>query len=588
MAGSLVLDLFLQTANRYENRPCVQFKKKGKWKILNWGDFRDQVVALSDSLNKLGIASQDKVAILSTTRYEWTLTDLAILSLNAVTVPIYHSTLPSEIEYILNHCGAKVVFLEDKTQLKKIESIKARLPKLEKIILFDKGGEISFEKLLSEGNKDLSVFEKKIKSISPSSLATIVYTSGTTGKPKGVALSHRNLVSEVEAMKEVFNASPDQVSLVFLPLAHIFARAIQFFHLSCGFTQAYAESIDKLLEDIREVKPHFMASVPRIFEKIYTKVMTEVHNSNPLKKIIFNWGVSIGKSVSQAKQNQKTPSFLTTFQHQLAKKTVFAKLHERLGGRLSFFISGGAPLSAEIASFFHAADVLILEGYGLTETTAAVNCNLPERYRFGTVGPVVKNVNVKIAEDGEILVKGDHVFSGYYQEPEATRESFTEDGYFKTGDIGEFDTDKFLRITDRKKDLIVTAAGKNIAPQYIENLLKTDPLISQVMVHGDRRKFLSALITLNTEELVKLANQQNISVKDPSNLFKNDKVYDLIRRRVDEKNKQLPSFETIKKFAILEKDFSIEGGELTPTLKVKRKVVTERYSDLLDSFYKES
>ncbi len=586
MSGS-VLDLFLQTAERYESRPCVQFKKRGKWKTLNWGQLRDQVVALSDSLKKLGIAPQDKIAIISTTRYEWTLTDLAILSLNAVTVPIYQSTLPAEIEYILNHCGAKVLFLEDTAQLKKIESIRAKLPKLEKIILFEKGGEFSFENLLNEGKKDLSSFEKRLKEILPSSLATIVYTSGTTGKPKGVALTHRNLVSEVEAMKDVFDASPDQVSLIFLPLAHIFARAIQFFHLSCGFTQAYAESIDKLLEDIKDVKPHFMASVPRIFEKIYTKVMTEVQNSNPFKKIIFNWGLSVGKSVSQSKQNQKTPALFTTLQHELAKKLVFAKLHERLGGRLSFFISGGAPLSAEIASFFHAADVLILEGYGLTETTAAVNCNLPGRYRFGTVGPIVKNTEVKIAEDGEILVKGDHVFSGYYQEPDATRESFTNDGYFKTGDIGEFDQDKFLRITDRKKDLIVTAAGKNIAPQYIENLLKTDPLISQVMVHGDRRKFLSALITLNTDELTKLAQQQNISVKDASTLLKSDQVYDLIRKRVEEKNKQLPSFETIKKFAILEKDFSIEGGELTPTLKVKRKVVTERYWDLLDSFYKE-
>jgi len=584
-----VLSQFVAVAEELGSKPCFKHKVKGQWKALSWTEAKDAVEKIASALEGMGVRAGDKVAIFSTTRYEWTLADLAILSLGAVTVPIYHSTLPSEAEFILNHSEASVLFVENKQQLKKIEGIRANLPKLQEIVLIEGQAPQStpFAKLLQGDVADALSLEVRVDKIPLDSVATIVYTSGTTGKPKGVVLSHKNLASEMDALKDIFIFPPHYEALIFLPLAHILARAFQFYQLCTGFVQVYAESIDKLLENISEVRPHFMACVPRIFEKIYSKVLHDVNSSSPLKKKIFHWAVGVGSQVSKQKQAKKAVNPLLYAQYQVAKNLVFSKLHKKLGGRIQFFLSGGAPLSAEVAEFFHAADILIVEGYGLTETTAAINVNSPKRYKFGTVGPIMKHVEEKLAKDGEILVKGDHVFQEYYRDSEATREAFTADGFFHTGDIGEFDEQGFLRITDRKKDIIVTAAGKNVAPQYIENLLKTDSIISQVMVHGDRRKFLSALVTLNMEEVTKLATQHKLEHGSHEELVKHPKIHETVRKRIEEKNKQLPSYETIKRFAILEKDFTIEGGELTPTLKVKRKLVTERYKEILDSLYNE-
>ncbi len=585
-----VITLFLKKEEELQDKPCLRYKSKGSWKALSWTQLKDRVESLAFELQSLGIQKGDRVAILSNTRYEWTLADLAILSLGAVTVPIYHSTLTKDVEYLLQHAEAKLLFVEDKLQLKKVEAVRERLPHLKQIICIEKAGEekyLSFKKLTREKKAPPSFLKEKVKQIDMKSMATIVYTSGTTGQPKGVVLTHQNLTSEVEALLRVFSSSLNLESLLFLPLAHILARAVQFFQLTGGFVQSYAESIDKLLDNLQEIKPHFMACVPRIFEKIHSKILGDVQTANPVKKHLFFWALNVGTQVSRKKQKGEGVPLLLTLQYELAKKLVFSKLHHRLGGRIWFFISGGAPLSAEVSEFFHAADILILEGYGLTETTAAVNCNSQESFYFGSVGLPLLHVEEKIAEDGEILVRGPHVFQGYYRDEKATREAFTPDGFFKTGDIGEFDAQGFLKITDRKKDLIVTAAGKNIAPQPIENFLKTESLISQVMVHGDRRKFLSALITLNAEELKKFASDQRIPDQDYVSLTQNPKIYEWVRKKIEEKNKQLPSFETIKRFAILNKDFTIEEGELTPTLKVKRKILTERYKDILDSFYQE-
>jgi long-chain acyl-CoA synthetase len=585
-----VLSFFLKNEQELGAHPCFRYKSKGKWKSLSWSEVKEQVIRLAAALESLGIKKGDRVAILSNTRYEWTIADLAILFLGAVTVPIYQSTLPEGVQFILNHSEAKAIFIEDKTQLKKIEEARKNIPHLKSIISIAKlegEGILSFRKLIQDAKFDPQSFERRVAEIRLDSLATIVYTSGTTGEPKGAALTHENLAAEIDALKDVFKFPHDSESLLFLPLAHIFARAIQFFQLSTGFIQSYAESIDKLLEDIAEICPHFMAAVPRIFEKIYTKIINDVENSNLVKKKLFYWALQVGTIVSRAKQEKKNVPVTTSLQYEIAKRLVFSKLHKKLGGRIEMFISGGAPLSAEIGQFFHAAGILILEGYGLTETTAAINVNHPDDFRFGTVGPLVRHVEEKLAPDGEILVRGPIIFPGYYKNDEATKEAFTSDGFFKTGDIGEYDDKGFLRITDRKKDLIVTAAGKNIAPQAIENLLKTDSLISNVMVHGDRRKFLSALVTLNPEELKKMAFQYRIQTSNNTDLSKNSKIYDLVRKRIEAKNKKLASYETIKRFAILDKDFTIESGELTPTLKLKRKLITERYKDLLDSFYKE-
>ncbi len=589
MKYSNVLSQFAENAQHLNAKVCFRFKSKGQWKNLHWAQAKEAVEKLASALEAKGIKTGDKVAIFSATRYEWSLADLAILSLGAVTVPIYHSTLASEAQFILNHSEASILFVENKQQLKKIELIRKDLPHLREVILIEGNDPkaTSFSKLLQGEAADALSLAVRAERIELQSIATIVYTSGTTGKPKGVVLTHQNLASEIDALKEIFVFPSHYEALLFLPLAHIFARAFQFYQLCSGFIQVYAESIDKLLENISEIRPHFIACVPRIFEKIHSKILNDVHSSSALKKKLFHWAVKVGGEVSRKKRAQKFISPVLGAQYLVAKNLVFSKLHKKLGGRIHFFLSGGAPLSAEVAEFFHAADILILEGYGLTETTAAINVNRPGHYKFGTVGPLVNHAIEKLGPDGEILVKGDLVFKEYYHDEKATKEAFTPDGFFHTGDIGIFDEEGFLKITDRKKDIIVTAAGKNVAPQYIENLIKMDSLISQVMVHGDRRKFLSALITLNLDEVQKIAQNHKIETKDDTELLKHPKIHELVRKRIEEKNKQLPSYETIKRFAILEQDFTIEGGELTPTLKVKRKLITERYKDILDSFYHE-
>lgn len=584
------LILFSEKVNKLQDAACFRYKSKGKWKDISWLEAREKVARLSDFLKKQGVKKGDTVVILSASRYEWTVADLAILSLGGVTVPIYHSTLPNEVAYILNHSQAKFAFIEGPSQLTKITTVASELSFLKKIIAFDKVAleEVySFKKVIQDSPFELENFEALISAVDLKDLATVVYTSGTTGLPKGVALTHECFSSEIDALNQIFQLKEGKESLLFLPLAHILARALQFYQVTQGFTQAYAESIDKLLDNIREVKPHFMVSVPRIFEKIYAKVMGDLESAPFYKKEIFKWALALGKKRSLARQNHQKFSMIDEALYQVAQKLVFSKLQDRLGGRLEFFISGGAPLSQEIGEFFDAANILILEGYGLTETTAAITCNRPESYRFGTVGPIVANVEIKLAKDNEILVRGSHVCKGYYRNEEATQESFTKDGYFKTGDIGEFDEQGFLKITDRKKDLIVTAAGKNIAPQYVENLLKTDSVFSQVMVHGDRRKFLSALVTLNPDNLKELARAQELETLEYPQLIKHPKIFEAIKKRIEDKNKQLPSYESIKRFAILQEDFTIDRGELTPTLKVKRKVVTEKYKDILDSFYQD-
>ena len=583
--------MFQDAAERRGDEGCLRYKQAGLWQTVSWTQALKWVKSFSESLKKLGVTSGDRVSIIANTRYEWTLLDVAILSLGGVTVPIYHSSVAEEVEHILRDSGTKVIFVENSTQLEKVLKAKRGLPQALKIVMID--GKVMGEdiltfdefKALAEGSA--TDFDSRIRQIGLDQLATLVYTSGTTGPPKGVMLHHSNIVYEVEAAERSMPIDPNDTSLIFLPLAHILARVIQFYQLKVGFTHAYAESIDKLLEDIGQVKPHFMVSVPRIFEKIYTKVMNDVENGPSIKRSIFQWALATGKARSQLLlQNKPIPGGLK-MKYAIATKLVFSKLHAKLGGRLRFFVSGGAPLSKEIAEFFHAAGILILEGYGLTETTAAININLPTAMAFGSVGKIMPFVEEKIAEDGEILVRGKMVTQGYWNNPEATKAAIDSEGWFHTGDIGEFDAQGMLRITDRKKDIIVTAGGKNVAPQNIENLLKTIPLLSQVVVHGDRRKYLTALVTLNPDEAKAKAAEQGISVSNIAQLSKEPKIFEMVKKLIEEKNHDLPKYESIKRFAILDKDFTIEGGELTPTLKIKRKVINERYKDLFDSLYSE-
>lgn len=583
-----VLRWFQDTAERMNQEPCLQFKQDRRWRTLDWDQTLKKVQVLSEALKKLGMGRMDRIAVLSNTRVEWTLYDLAILSLGAVTVPIYQSNTAEECEHILGDSESRIVIVENSTQLEKILKIRGQLPKLEKVILIEGtvmgDGVLTQEEVEKMGAEGESDFGSRIRTLNKDDLATLVYTSGTTGKPKGVMLTHGNLLAEVEGLIDRMAIDHNWSGLFFLPLAHILARVVQFYQLCHGFTHAYAESIEKLTDNLAEIRPHFIVCVPRIFEKIFSGMLSQVESSSSAKKAIFYWAKDVGKAYSDLQQARKPIPMGLKWKLKIATALVYSKLHKKLGGRMQFFFSGGAPLSPEIAGFFNGAGLTILEGYGLTETTAGINANGEEDYRFGTVGRPLLGMEEKIASDGEILARGPMIAKGYWKRPEETKEVFEEDGWFHTGDIGEFTEDGMLKITDRKKDIIVTAGGKNIAPQNIENMIKTDPLISQVVVHGDKRKFLSALVTLNPEKIHELAEQFGIE-KDPAAVAQDPKVKEHVKKIIDSFNSKLASYETIKKFAIVEKDFSIEGGELTPTLKVKRKVINQRFKDIFDGFY---
>ena len=514
---------------------------------------------------------------------------MAILSCGAITVPIYQSNLASEIEYILKNSETKAVFVENETQLEKVLSIQNNVPSLKTIVIFEYknaqalGSAIPLEEFCQKGlkRKDPKVFDDLLQKNKPEDTATIVYTSGTTGLPKGVVLTHANFISELSDIELTIGLSQEDTILSFLPFAHILARIELYCGLTFGWTHAFAEGIPQLVDNLAEIRPTFMFAVPRIYEKVYNKILSQVQDGSSLKKKIFYWSLSIGREVSQRTQKGLSLPLGLKFKYAIASKLVFSKLKQKFGGRLKFFISGGAPLSRDIAEFFHAAGFLILEGYGLTETTAAAFTNQPYRYEFGTVGPPLGEVQVRLASDGEILIKSKKVFKEYYKNPDATAEVLKE-GWLYSGDIGHLTEKGNLKITDRKKDIIVTSGGKNVAPQKIENLLKTHRYISQAMVYGDKKNYLTALITLNLEEALKFAKNNHI---EETQIFSHPKIEKLIADLIGETNKSLPSFETIKKFRILKNDFSIETGELTPSLKVKRKYCSEKYKEVIQSMY---
>ncbi len=596
MSEQSLARMFWNRVEKSAGSPAQKFKQQGTWKTLTWREVGSAVRELAAGLAALGRRPGDAVGLLSTSRAEWVQADFAIFSAGCVTIPIYPTYPPDLIEYIVNDAGVKTLIVEDPTQLAKVLEVDKAMPGLEQIVIMQgyEGREPSprtftWEALRRLGREKADSLKaelaNRVDGIKRDDMATIVYTSGTTGPPKGVVQTHGNHLSALESAAQTTSIAEGDVHLLFLPLAHSFARLESFIGVHRGLCTAFAESIDKLRENLPETQPHFICSVPRVFEKVYAGAMARAEGGSPVKRKIFNWAVAIGKEVSRLKQaNRPVPTALA-LQYKLAEKLVFSKMQAALGGRLRFAVSGGAPLSREIAEFFHAAGILILEGYGLTETCPVLTNNREDAYKFGSVGKPLPGVDVKIAADGEILGRGGNIAKGYFKKTEATREVFLEDGWFATGDIGRFDEDGFLFITDRKKDLIVTAGGMNIAPQNIENLLKGDPFISQVMVHGDRRPYPVALITLNPEELAKFAREQGIMAGDPSVLAKHPKVVERVQRTVDHKNSELQSYAKIKKFVILPEDFTVENGALTPTLKVKRKVISERHRPVLDALY---
>lgn len=556
---------------------AIRFKRHRDWLSLSWQDYYRTCEAAGIGLAALGVKRGDRVAVLSNTRWEWGILDFAILGLGAVTIPIYQSNRPEEIEFILQNSEPRVLIVEDPNQLRKWEGIAKRCKFVEHVVCIQGGHEapdsvLGWDELLAKGvalsQKDPELFRRAILDTGLSELATVVYTSGTTGDPKGAVLTHNQILSEVEDTTRAFPISPMDSTLTFLPYAHVLGRLELWLHTYVGFTMSFAESIDRLRHNLAEARPTVMIGVPRIFEKIYAALLTQIEGQ-VLRKRLFDWINS-------------NPGW---WQNLVADRVIFSRLREGLGGRLRFVVSGGAPLDPKLADFFKRAGLLLLEGYGLTETTGAVTANTPLAFKFGTVGKPLPEVDIRIAEDGEILIKSKKVMVGYYKSEDATQAVF-DNGYFKTGDVGEFTSDGFLRITDRKKDLIKTAGGKYVAPQKLEGLLKLNPLISHALIHGDKRKYVVALVTLNEGYLKSQAREKGWSYRDFRSLTQTPEVTELVRKQIAQANAQLASYETIKNFAVLPEDFTVENGELTPSLKVKRRVLDQKYRDIIEELYR--
>ena len=589
--------MFWSRVDKSADRAAQMSKRNGAWTTLTWRQVGEVVRELTLGLIALGRQRGDTVALLSASRAEWVQADFAIFSAGCITVPVYPTYPPDLIAYVVNDSGARTIIVEDPSQLAKVLEARDKAPGLQQIIVMT-GYEatqppkmvMTWDMLRRLGRDNAAqhagTLAQRLAETTPGDLASIVYTSGTTGPPKGVMQTHGNHLAAQRNSESAAPCEEGWVHLLFLPLAHSFARLESFLGVYRGLCTAFAENLDKVGDNLKEVRPHFICSVPRVFEKVYAKILSGVEAGSPAKRKIFHWAIGIGREVSRHQQRGQPLAAALRVKQAIAHKLVFSKLHAALGGRLQWAISGGAPLSREIAEFFHSAGILILEGYGLTETCPAATFNRPTRFKFGSVGQALDNVEIKIAADGEILIRGANVARGYFKQPDATAEVFEPSGWFHSGDIGRLDDDGFLFITDRKKDLIVTAGGMNIAPQNIENMLKADPFISQAMVYGDRKPYPVALITVSAEELAKFAREQGILATDPTVVVKHPKVIERVGRTVEEKNSQLQSYAKIKKFTVLPADFSQEGGELTPTLKVKRKVVSNKYLTTIEELYR--
>ena len=584
-------DIFLNAA-ACGNPSLLISKVGGVWKSISAADFGFTVKALSLGLNGLGVQPGDRVAILSENRPEWAMADYAILCAGAWSVPIYPTLPAGQVVPLLNDSGAKAIFASTLEQLGKILTIKAQCPNLDHVILVDgsppgEPGYTTFHAVVDRGRPTLEmspgVFEQRAARVKPEDVATIIYTSGTTGEPKGAMLTHGNFVSNVVTGCEVIPFTSDSVALSFLPLSHVFERMLDYVYTHRTAAIAYAESIDKLGANFLEINPHCFGAVPRVYEKVHAKIMAKAGAGSPIKKRLFGWAVAVGRErVAYLERGQKLPSGLG-WKAKIADALVLKKIRAALGTRFRFAVSGGAPLSRDLAEFFIGAGVQIYEGYGLTETSPVICVNGPGRWRLGTVGKALRGVEVKIAPDGEILSRGPHIMKGYFKKPEATAEAIDADGWFHTGDIGELH-DGFLSITDRKKDLIVLAGGKKAAPQPIETELKKSPFIGLPIVIGDRQRFLAALIVPNFDRLREWAAAGKLDVPWET-IDAHPGVRQLYQGEIDAYNTDKPHHEQIRAFAILPADLTIEDGSITPTLKVKRRILETRYQALIEAMY---
>jgi long-chain acyl-CoA synthetase len=576
-------------AQAYGKQSAVRFKRDGSWQELSYVEVGEVATQIAAGLIGLGIGSGDRVCILGNTRPEWTFADLGIASAGAIVVPIYPSNSPEECEWVVGNSGARAIVCENAGQVAKIEEVRDRLPELETIVVIEPAGQdagsLPLEELRERGRSaDAAAVEQRVAAVKPEDPYTFVYTSGTTGPPKGCVLSHGNWSAVFHMIRELSTLQQGDVCYLYLPLAHVFARVVQLCCFDLGGTLAYyGGDTRQIVPELMDAKPTYFPSVPRIFEKIYTQATAQVQAAPPEEQERFRKAVKLGVKVRlMQERGEEVPEELRKPFEQ-ADEQLFSKVRAIFGGRVREAGTGAAPIAPEILEFFYACGVPVLEGYGMTETTAVATVSTREHFKFGTVGQALPNVELKIAADGELLIKGPNVFQGYYKNEEATREAIV-DGWLHTGDLAEIDDEGYAKITGRKKDIIITAGGKNLTPANIENDLKQSRWISQAVMHGDRRPYPVALITLDEEEIVPWAEKEGLPT-DLASLSKHPAVLELIQDELDRANDKYAQVEQIKKFTILDHDLSQEAGELTPTLKVKRNVVNEKYAELLDSLY---
>ena len=597
---STLTQLFYDAVERYGAHPAA-FRYKaagaggGAWRGITHREAAARIEALALGLRELGLEPGDKIAILAETRLEWALADYACLCARGIDVPIYPTLPANQVEYILRDSGAAAVFCSTTQQVDKIRAVRGGLPALRHVIVFDApagdDGVVSLTELEASGRaaaaKHPAVKAEALR-IRPDDLATLIYTSGTTGQPKGVMLTHENIYSNVAASVEVLRLTERDTCLALLPLSHILERMVDYYFFHVGVTITYAESVDAFGQNLLEVRPTVVVAVPRVYEKVYARVLENALTGSAAKRRIFLWAKRVGERWAAHRLAGIAVPLGLKLAHAIADRLVFSKLRARTGGRITLFVSGGAPLSAEIGRFFYSAGLPVIEGYGLTETSPVLTLNPLERPRFGTVGRAIPGVQIKIAADGEILAKGPNIMKGYYNKAAETREAIDADGWFHTGDVGELDADGYLKITDRKKDLIKTAGGKYIAPQPIENTVRLNKFVGNAVVLGDQRKFPIILVVPNFEQLERWAKERNLASASPGELVALPDVQAKMEREVMGGLRGLAKFEMPKKVLLIERDFTIESGELTPSLKVKRRQVEKNYKDLIDSVYREA
>lgn len=591
-------ELFIKAADRFELADALNYKRDGVWHSISSGEMVDRIRYIAAGLHSLGLRKGDKTAILASNSPEWSLSDAGCQFAGIVDVPIYTTLSPASIEYILNDSGAAALFVEDRVAFERIAGILPRAGALKHLIFFDATGAdsvaraISLEHLEALGRNEVegnpTLIDGLVRAIGSDDIATLIYTSGTTGEPKGVMLTHSNIISNVIDAGEKYDFTVHDISLSVLPLTHVFERSAMYLYIFNGMSVFYAQSVEKVPDNLREVRPTIFIGVPRIFEKVYARAKLTAAQTGGIKDKIFDWAIDIAREYALRKEMREPLSFSLSVKHAVADRLVYSKLRKFFGGRLRACITGGAALSDDIWLIFTGAGITIMQGYGLTETSPVLTSNNPIASKLGTVGRPIRNVRLRIAVDGEIEATGPGVMLGYYNKPDATAAVFSDDGWFRTGDIGEIDHEGFLRITDRKKELFKTSGGKYIAPSPIEQMIRGSRFVSQAVLVGNERKFPAALIVPNFDMLASYVKLKGLSdAKTPEEMCRHPRIIDLIGRQIESLTSGLARFEKVKNFALLDKELTVENGELTPTLKIKRRVIEEKYKDVIDAMYAE-